>query len=131
MHRAAIVVLLMVFSLVNSGCGTRITPEEAKMLVTLEEIQRGVESNVSLEQFDKLIETARAELNILEQSSEQNPCFMSAVKKSCASYELARKAWMRKEEAKDAKRKTDMEMTMSFSLSFSVLNIKKANNCYQ
>ncbi len=131
MHGAAIVVLLMVFSFLNSGCGFRITSEEAKMLVVLDEIQRGMESNISFEQFEQLLETARAELKILEQSSAQNPCFMGAVKKAYASYEIAKKAWIRKEAARDKRRKADMEMTMSFSLSFSVLNIKKANNCYK
>jgi len=131
MHKAAIIVLLVVFSCVNSGCEPSITPEEAKMLDVLDEIQLGVESNISLEQFEQLLETARAELTILEQSSEQNPCFMGAVEKSYASYEIARKAWIRKEKVQDEKRKADMEMTRSFSLSFSALNIKKANNCYK
>jgi hypothetical protein len=34
-------------------------------------------------------------------------------------------------EATDEKRKEDMEMTLAFSLSFSALNIKKANKCYE
>lgn len=131
MQKAAIVVLLMIFSFLNSGCGPRITSEEAKMLVVLDEIQRGVESNISFEKFEQLLETARAELKILELNGEQNPCFMGAVKKSCASYEIAKKAWIRKEAARDEKRKVDMEMTMSFSLSFSALNINKAHNCYR
>lgn len=131
MHRAAIVVMLIVFCLGNSGCRPSVTPEEAKMLDILKEIQRGVASNISLAQFEQLLATARAELTILEQSSEQSPCFMGAVKKSYASYEIARKAWNQKENAKDEKRKADMDMTMSFSLSFSALNIQKAYNCYK
>jgi len=131
MYRAAVVVWLLVYLLIISGCGPRITPEEAKVLVVLDEIQQGVESNISFEQFEKLLKTAKAEIEILEQNSKKNPCFMGAVKKCYASYAIARKAWKKKEEEKDAKRKEDMEMTMSFSLSFSALNIKKANKCYK
>ncbi len=131
MYRAAVVVWLIVFSCLNSGCGPRITPEEAKVLVVLDEIQRGVESNVNFEQFEKLLNTAKAEINNLEQNSKKNPCFMSAVNKCFASYEIARKAWKKREEEIDVKRKEEMEMTLSFSLSFSALNIEKANKCYQ
>jgi len=131
MYRAAVIVWLIVLPFLIPGCGPRITPEEAKVLVVLGEIQRGVESNISFEQFDKLLKTAQAEIKILEQNSQKKPCFMSAVKKCYASYGIARKAWIKKEQEKNPKRKEDMEMTLSFSLSFSALNIKKANKCYE
>ena len=131
MHRAAVVVLLISFSFLFSGCSPHITPEEAKVLVVLDEIQRGVESNIDFNQFEKLLETAKADINLLEQNSKKNPCFMSAVTKCLASYEIARKAWRKKAEEKDVKRKEDMEMSLAFSLSFSALNIEKANKCYQ
>ena len=131
MYKAAIIVWLIVFPFLISGCGPRITPEEAKVLVVLGEMQRGVESNISFETFDQLLKTAKAEIEILEQNTKKNPCFMSAVKKCYASYGIAKKAWIRKEEEKDPKRREDMEMTLSFSLSFSALNIKKANKCYK
>ncbi len=130
MHRAVVVALLISFSFLNSGCSPRITPEEAKVLVVLDGIQRGVESNIDFKQFEQLLEIAQAEIKILEQNSKKNPCFMSAVNRCYASYEIAKKAWKRKEEEKDLKRKEDMEMTLAFSLSFSALNIKKANKCY-
>ena len=125
------VFFIIVFSFSIPGCSPSITPEEAKVLVILDEIQRGVESNIDYVQFEQLLGTAKAEINTLEQKSKKNPCFMSAVTKCYASYEIARKAWRRKDEVKDAKRKEDMEMTLSFSLSFSALNIEKANKCYQ
>jgi len=131
MHRAVVVALLISFSFLNSGCSPRITPEEAKVLVVLDGIQRGVESNIDFKQFEQLLETAKAGIKILEQNSKKNPCFMSAVKRCYASYEIAKKAWKKKEEAKDVKRKEDMEMTLAFSLSFSALNIEKANRCYE
>ena len=131
MHRATVVVLLIVSSLLNSGCSPKITPEEAKVLVVLGEIQRGVESNIDFNRFEQLMETAKAEIKILEQNSKKNPCFVTAANKSFASYEIARKAWKKMTEEKDVKRKEDMEMTLSFCLAFSALNIEKANKCYK
>jgi hypothetical protein len=131
MHRTTVVVLLIVFSLLNSGCSPKITPAEAKVLVVLDEIQRGVESNVDFNRFEQLMETAKAEIKILEQNSKKNPCFVSAANKCYASYEIARKAWKKMIEEKDVTRKEDMEMTLSFCLAFSALNIEKANKCYK
>ncbi len=131
MQRAAAVLLLVLISFLTYGCGPRITPEEAKVLVVLDEIQRGVESNIDLNQFEQLLNTAKAEITLLEQNSKKNPCFMSAVNKCYASYEIAKKAWKRKEAEEDVKKKEEMEMTLSFSLSFSALNIEKANKCYE
>lgn len=131
MHRAAVVILLVVFSFLYSGCSPSITSEEAKVLVVLGEVQRGVESNIDYGQFVQLLKTAQVEIEILEQRSKKNPCFISAVRKCYAAYEIAGKAWKKMMEAKDEKRKEDMEMTLSFSLSFSALNIEKANKCYR
>jgi hypothetical protein len=131
MHRATAVLVLIVLAILIFGCGPRITPEEAKVLVVLDEIQRGVESNIDYNQFEQLLNTAKAEITLLEQNSKKNPCFMSAVNKCYASYEIAKKAWKRKDSAQDLKRKEEMEMTLSFSLSFSALNIKKASKCYE
>ncbi len=131
MHSAVVIILLIVFSFLPSGCSPSITPEEAKVLVVLDEVQRGAESNIDYGQFLQLLKTAQAEIEILKQSSKKNPCFINAVTKCFASYEIAKKAWKRKMEAKDEKRKEDMEMTLAFSLSFSALNIEKANKCYK
>ena len=131
MHRAALILFIIVMSFAVPGCSPSITPEEAKVLVILDEIQRGVESNIDYAQFEQLLGTAKAEISTLELKSKTNPCFINAVNKCYASYEIARKAWKRKDEVTDAKRKEDMEMTLSFSLSFSALNIEKANKCYQ
>jgi hypothetical protein len=131
MHRAALVLLMIAVSFLNSGCSPRITPEEAKVLVILDEIQRGVESNIEYAQFEQLLGNAKAEINTLELKSKKNSCFMSAVSKCYASYEIAGKAWKKKDEEKNVKRKEDMEMTLSFSISFSALNLEKANKCYQ
>ena len=131
MFKAAVLVLLGLFSALNSSCSPKITPQEAKVLVALDEIQRGVEEKIEYNQFVQLLETAEAELDTLSRSTKPNPCFLSAVEKCYASYEIARKAWQKMMEAKDQSKKADMEMTLSFSLSFSSINIQKANNCYK
>jgi hypothetical protein len=131
MFRAAVLVLLGLFSALIGGCGPKITPQEAKVLVVLDEIQRAVDENIEYDRFVQLLATAKSELDMLRQSAKANPCFLSAVEKCYASYDIARKAWQKKLEAKDEKRKADMDLTLSFSLSFSSINIQKANNCFK
>ena len=72
-----------------------------------------------------------SEIEMLKQNNRINPCFQSAVEKCYASYEIARKAWDKKMTIEDESRKADMEMTLAFSLSFSAINIKRANQCYE
>jgi hypothetical protein len=131
MHKAAVLVLLVILSALNAGCSPKITPQEAKVLVTLDEIQRGFEANIEYDKFVQLLMTAGAEIDMLKQNNKPNPCFQSAVEKCYASYEIAAKAWKKKMEEKDENRKADMEMTLSFSLSFSAINIERANKCYE
>jgi hypothetical protein len=131
MHKAAVLVLLGLFSTLSGGCSPEITPQEAKVLVVLDEIQRGVDGKIDYDRFVQLLDTAKAELEALRQSNTPNPCFLNAVEKCYASYEIARKAWQKMMEAKDEKRKADMEMTLSFSMAFSAISIQKANKCYE
>ena len=69
MFRAAVLVLLGLFSALNSSCSPKITPQEAKVLVALDEIQRGVEEKIEYNQFVQLLETAEAELDTLPRHS--------------------------------------------------------------
>ena len=131
MQKAAVWILLAISSVLSGGCSPKISPQEAKVLVVLDEIQRGVEENGDYDRFVQLLGTAKAELDMLRQNDKPNPCFLNAAEKCYASYEIARKAWQKKMEEKDEKRKADMEMALSFSLSFSAINIEKANQCYQ
>ena len=131
MSKAAVLILLGLFSVLNHGCSPKITPQEAKVLVALEDIQRAAGENIQYDRFVQLLGTARAELDMLKQSTKPNPCFLSAVEKGYASYEIAGKAWQKKMELKDEKKKADMDLTLSFSLSFASINIQKANKCYE
>jgi hypothetical protein len=131
MHRVSVLISLIALILLFSGCSPKITTQEAKVLVSLGEIQRGVETNIDYDKFVQLLLTAKAEIDLLKQNDKPNPCFQSAVEKCYASYEIARKAWKKKMEVTDEGRKADMEMTLSFSLSFASINIERANKCYE
>ncbi len=123
---SAICVLMMIVSC----SGPQKSTEEETALNSLIHIQDSLEGNITYDNFVGLLSEAKLDLDRLKQSGE-NQCFMSAVNKCYASYEIARKAWKKKMETEDAKRKQDMEMTFSFSISFASLNIEKANNCYK
>ena len=131
MHRVTGLIFMVALSWPLSGCGPKISPQEAKVLVALDEIQRGVEADIDYEKFVQLLVTTKAEIDMLKPSDQPNPCFLSAVEKAYASYEIAGKAWKRKMTEEDEKKKADMDMTLSFSLSFSSINIEKANKCYE
>ena len=131
MSRATVLILFGLLSALNTGCGPKITPQEAKVLVVLDEIQGAVDKDIEYDRFVQLLGTAKDELDMLRQSTKPNPCFLSAVEKCYASYDIARKAWQKKMEANDEKKKADMDMTLSFSLSFASINIQKANKCYK
>ena len=125
---------LCVLTIIVSCSGPQKSTEEESALNSLTLIQDSLESNITYDNFVGLLNEAKMEVDRLKQmnqSGENNRCFVSAVDKCYASYEIARKAWKKRDEEKDVKRKEDMDMTLSFSLSFSALNIEKANKCYQ
>ena len=126
-----LVLILCLFILTVSCSGPQKSAEEESALNSLTRIQNGLEGNITYDNFVGLLNEAKMEVDRLKQSPENNRCFVSAVEKCYASYEIARKAWKKKLETEDEKRKPDMEMTYSFSLSFATLNIEKANNCYK
>ena len=122
----AICILMMIISC----AGQQKTAEEESALNSLTRIQNSLEGDINYDKFVGLLNEAKLEVDRLKQSGE-NGCFLSAVDKCYASYEIARKAWKQKLETDDDKRKQDMEMTFSFSLSLATLNIERANNCYK
>lgn len=121
---------LYVLMIIVSCSGPQKSTEEENALHSLTRIQDSMEGNITYDNFVGLLNEAKLELDRLKQSGK-NRCFLSAVDKCYASYEIARKAWKQKLETDDEKRKQDMEMTLSFSISFASLNIEKANNCYK
>ena len=104
--------------------------QEQSVLNTLTQIQNSLEADITYDQYADMLMAAKVQVDQLKQSENKNACFVSAVDKSYASYEIAQKAWKQKLETENQKRKQDMDMTFSFSISFATLNIQKADNCY-
>ena len=123
-------ILLIWLAWLYSGCSPQITPQEAKVLVTLDEI-RGMEAEIDYDKFGQLLMTAKSEIDMLTQNNQPDSCFQRAVERCYASYEIAQKAWKGKVEERDEGRIADMEMALSFSLSFSAINLEKATKCYE
>jgi hypothetical protein len=122
---------IVVVSLMMMSCKSQtISAQEETVLNSLKAIQSTVEANASLEKYLESVAAAKGQIDRLKASNQANPCFLSAAQKCHASYEIAGKAWQRKAVEKDPKRKTDMEMTRSFSLSFAALEIEKASQCF-
>ncbi|MGD8948656.1 MAG: hypothetical protein PVI62_18470, partial [Desulfobacterales bacterium] len=61
MQRVVVVVVITLFCTTILACSPKITPDEAKVLVSLDEIQRGVESNIDYNRFVELLKTTKAE----------------------------------------------------------------------
>ena len=121
---------LCVLMMIASCSGPQKSAEEENALNSLIRIQDSLEGNITYDNFVGMLNEAKLDVDRLKQSGK-NKCFISAVNKCYASYEIARKAWKQKLETDDAKREQDMDMTFSFSISFASLNIEKANNCYR
>ncbi len=126
------ITLLSVFTLwVSVSCsGSKPIPQEKEVLDALTNIQGGVESKVSYDDFGKLLANARTKIDVLKQIEKKNACFFNAINKCYASYDISQKAWEQKNAATDDKRKEDMEITLSFSLGFASVSLAKANECF-
>ena len=131
MLRTPLIVFLVGCCFLTVYCAPKMTPDEVKVLEALEGIRRGAEANIDYEQFVQLLESANTQINLLRQNSDSNACFLGPVDKCYSAYEIARKAWKRKMDESDEKRKAEMEITLSFSLSFASINIEKAINCFK
>ena len=126
-----IFLLVLVFCVSLSCWDNKPSLEEQNAIKALKAIQNGAEENISLEAYWGLLNAAKVEMDILKGVSKKKGCVLGAIEKSYATCEIAGKAWKQKLDAKDDKRRQDMNLTMSFSLSFGALSIEKANNCFK
>ena len=127
----AALIFLWTVTIVAVGCSDpKPLPEEKSVLDALKDVQSGFETKLSYDQFESLIVEAKDKLETLKKIEKKNSCFYNAVNKSVASYEICKKALKLKEEAQDEKRKTDMEITLSFTLGFASVNLARANECF-
>jgi hypothetical protein len=128
----SVVSMVMVAFVGLTACsGPKKSTDEENALNSFTNIQNNLESNVSYEEFSRLLIDAKTTLDSLKQSEQTNSCFLSAVDKCYASYEIAKKAWKQKMEVEDERRKQDMDLAFSFSISFAAACIQNANNCYR
>ena len=127
---AGFIGIVLVSLMVMSCKSDTMSAQEQTVLSSLKAVQSTVETNAPLEKYLASVAAAKSQLERLKASNHAKPCFLSAAQKSHASYEIAGKAWQRKAVEKDPKRKADMEMTMSFSLSFAAIEMEKASQCY-
>jgi hypothetical protein len=131
MLRVPVVIFLVGFCFLTNNCGPKITPAETRVRAALEAVRHGTEANIEYGPFVQLLETANNEISNLRRHNKASPCFMGSVDKCYSAYEIARKAWKKMLDERNETRKADMELTLSFSLSFAALNIEKANKCFK
>ncbi len=127
---AGLIGIMIVSCMMLSCRGETISAEEEMVLNSLKAIQSDVGTDLSLEKYMESVADAKSQIDRLKRSGKAHPCFLSAVQKCQTSYEIAGKAWHRKITEKDPQKKADMDMTMSFSLSFASLEIEKAGECF-
>ncbi len=122
---------ILIAAMVVCGC-SRAQPsaQEMKTLEMLKSVQGGLAANPSVAGFTRLIGQAESELAQLKQNPKTNPCFLSALEKSCASCQIAGKALKMKLETPDPVRKQDVDMALSFSTAFAAVSIQNALKCY-
>jgi hypothetical protein len=133
MNKVVMVFLpILILSVIFTSCSSpKKSTEEENVLNSLRNIQDKLEANISYDELTTLLKDTKPQLDRLKQSQNHNRCFISAVDKCYASYEIARKAWKQKKETDNEQRRQDMEMTFAFSKSFASLSIERADNCYK
>ncbi|MGD9050876.1 MAG: hypothetical protein PVI38_06805 [Desulfobacterales bacterium] len=133
MKKGALVGAILFGLLVCSGScsGPKISVEEENVLAALSNIQQGLESNMSYDEFIQLLNHAKIEIDRLKSNAENNPCFLGAIDKCYAFYHTGGKAWQQKMLTNDEARKSDMDLTLSVLQSRAALTIQLAGNCYE
>ena len=127
---AAMIALVLSTALSCSG-PPQPTAEEKAAMDAFNRVRDGVESKVSSDQLERLLAEAQSTIDSLEKVEKKNPCFMSAITKSLASYETCKKASKMIEEETDENRKIDLETTRSFMIGFASVSLSKAGECFQ
>jgi hypothetical protein len=133
MNKGVMVFLpLWILCVIFTSCsGPKKSTEEENILNSLRNIQNQLEADISYDELATLLKDTKPQVDRLKQSQNHNRCFISAVDKCYASYEIARKAWKQKKETDNEQRRQDMEMTFAFSKSFAALSIERADSCYK
>jgi len=126
-----IVSVFCLMALVTGCSRPKPTAEEEKTLAMFEAVQQGLEANPSVDAFDRLLAQTGSQLGILKQNPKASPCFVKALDKCFASYQIISKALRKKQEGLDENRRQDIEMALSFSTAFAAISIHQAVDCYK
>jgi hypothetical protein len=123
----------VVFSLLVlvMGCsGPKPTVEEEKALTLFQAVQQSLEESPSPEVLNRLIGQTESELNRLKQNPRTRPCFVNALSKCIASYQIIGKALSQKQGPLDEKRREEIDMALTFTTAFAAVSVKQAMDCY-
>jgi hypothetical protein len=114
------------------GCAhPKPSDEEEKTLAMFQAILKSLEGNVSPRTFNQLLGQAESNLTLLKQNPRTPPCFLKALDKCYASYQIIGKALQKRLEPLDPMRKEDCDMALSFSSAFAALSLQSAMDCYK
>ena len=113
------------------GCsGPKPTVEEEKALTMFQTVQQRLEESPSPEAFNRLLAQTESELNHIKQNPQTQPCFVNALTKCVASYQIIGKALNQKQRPLDEKRREEIDMALTFTTAFAAVNIQQARDCY-
>lgn len=124
-------VVFGVLALVMGCARPKPTAEEEKALSMFEAAQQSLEGSPSLEAFNRLLGQTESQLNRLKQNPKTPPCFVNALSKCFASYQIISKALTQKQGPLDDKRREEIDMALTFTTAFAAVNIKQATDCYK
>lgn len=128
MRRIGVVFALVVLML---GCARpKPTADEEKALSLFQGVQQSLVENPSLEAFNRMLGQTESQLNHLRQNPKTPPCFVNALSKCFASYQIIGKALSQKQGPLDEKRREEIDMAVTFTTAFAAVNLKQAMDCY-
>jgi hypothetical protein len=114
------------------GCSRpKPTAEEEKTLAMFQAVQQSLEGSPSPDAFERLLAQTESQLGVLKQNPKTPPCFVNALDKCLASYQIIGKALHKKQGSLDENRRQDIEMALTFSTAFAAISIHQAADCYK
>jgi hypothetical protein len=132
MRGGRLLVLVMCMMVLAAGCThPKPTAEEEKALAMFQAVQQSLEASPAADAFARLLVQTESQLAILKQNPKASPCFVNALDKCFASYQIISKALHKKLGALDENRRQDIEMALSFSSAFAAISLHQAEDCYK
>ena len=106
------------------------TAEEQKALSLFQAVQQSLDQNPSLEALNGMLGQAESQLNLLKHPPKAPACFVSALDKCLASYQIIGQGLIQKRGLLDNKRREEVDMALSFTTAFAAVSLKRAMDCY-